>query len=179
MILDKLGITVTEAADVVLATVGMYVTLLVFVRLLGQRVLASMSGFDLVAVIAFGSVIGRAALGDTPRLASGVVALVTLIAIQAFLGLVRRTSFGHRLVTNRPVLLMAGSQILDDRLDRTHVSRSDLFTHLRQAGVRDTSEVAAVILESRGSVSVIRAGAPIAPELLEGVVGAELLVDRA
>ncbi|RDH09491.1 DUF421 domain-containing protein [Tsukamurella pulmonis] len=178
MILNDLGITVGEAADVVLATVGMYATLLIVVRILGQRVLASMSSFDLVAVIAFGSVIGRAALGDMPRLGSGVVALVTLIVIQAMLGLARRTRFGERLVTNRPVLLMAGPEILEDRLAKTHVSRSDLLTHLRQAGVRDRSEVAAVVLESRGSLSVIRAGAPIAPELLDGVVGAEAITGR-
>ncbi|CAM3574261.1 DUF421 domain-containing protein [Tsukamurella ocularis] len=176
MILDNLGISVGEAAGVAVATVGMYATLLIVVRILGQRVLASMSSFDLVAVIAFGSLIGRAALGDVPRLASGVVALVTLIVIQAALGLVRRTRFGERLVSNRPVLLMAGPAILEERLAKTHVSHSDLVAGLRQAGIRDRSEVAAVILESRGTLSVIRAGAPIAPELLDGIVGAEAII---
>ena len=72
---DLLWITPTEAAAVATGTVGMYLAMLLLVRVLGQRVLSGMSSFDLVAVIAFGSIIGRASLGDYPVLGSGIVAL--------------------------------------------------------------------------------------------------------
>ncbi|WP_306361438.1 DUF421 domain-containing protein [Nocardia sp. CC227C] len=172
---ELLGITVEGALAVAFATAGMYLVMMVLVRLLGQRVLSGMSSFDLVAVIAFGAVIGRATLGDSLRLAGGVVALVTLVAIQALVGMVRGTRVGSRAVVNRPVLLMAGRQVLESHLRTCHVSRAELHSRLRQAGIAHPDDVGAVIFEPSGSISVLRSGRPIDPSLLADVVGAELL----
>ncbi len=175
MVLDELGVSAAEAGAVVLSTIGMYAALLIVVRLLGQRVLSGLSGFDLVAVMAFGSIIGRASLGDSPRLASGLIALITLVAIQAVVGAVRATRRGSRAVTNRPVLLMVGEQVREDALRRCHVSHAELLMHLRQTGIRRMEDVGAVVFESRGTLSVIRSGEPIDPVVMQGVVAAELL----
>lgn len=168
---ELLGITWLEALAVVLATAGMYVALLLIVRLLGQRILSSMSSFDLAAVITFGSVMGRAALGEAPRLAGGVIALLTLVVMQATVGQIRALRWGARAVTNQPVLLMAGPRILAENLKRCHVLPSELQSRLRMAGVRHPGEVSAVVLETSGTVSVLRRGEPIDPMLLSGVVG--------
>src|SRR5699024_7576907 len=168
---ELLGVTWLEALAVVLATTGMYVALVVIVRVLGQRVLSSMSSVDLAAVITFGSVMGRAALGESPRLVGGLIALVTLVVLQATVGQIRALRWGARAVTNRPVLLMAGSTILNESLKRCHVVPSELQSRLRMAGIRHPGEVSAVVLETSGTVSVLRRGEPLDPMLLSGVVG--------
>ncbi|MFW6597062.1 DUF421 domain-containing protein [Propionibacteriaceae bacterium Y2011] len=168
---DLLGITWLEALAVALGTAGVYLALLLIVRILGQRVLSGMSSFDLVAVIAFGSVLGRAALGESPRLAGGVVALLTLVVLQAITGQLRSYRFGARAISNRPVLLMAGEQVCEENLQRCHVHPSELQSRLRLAGVRNPGEVAAVVMEPSGAVSVLKRGEPIDPRLLSGVVG--------
>src|SRR5690625_3147837 len=152
---ELLWISPTEALAVALATIGMYLAMLVFVRLLGPRVLSGLSGFDLVAVIAFGSIIGRASLGETPRLAGGIVALATLLVMQGLVGLVRRLRWGALAVTSDPVLLMAGSRVIEEHMRRCHVQPGELQSRLRVAGVRHPSEVAAVIFEPTGAVSVL------------------------
>ncbi|WP_324651721.1 DUF421 domain-containing protein [Georgenia sp. H159] len=172
---ELLWISPTEALAVVLATIGMYLAMLIFVRVLGPRVLSGMSSFDLVAVIAFGSVIGRAALGETPRLAAGVVALATLLALQGVVGVVRRLRWGALAVASHPVLLMAGSQVIEQHMRRCHVQPGELQSRLRMAGIRHPGEVAAVIFEPTGAVSVLRRGERIDPMLMSGVVGASLL----
>lgn len=169
---ELLWISPTEALAVVLATIGMYLALVVFVRILGQRVLSGMSSFDLVAVIAFGSLLGRAALGETPRFAAGVLALATLLTMQGIVGLIRRRGWGATAVTRRPVLLMAGDQVIEGHLRRCHVQLTELQSRLRQSGIRHPREVAAVILEPSGTISVLRRGEPIQPALLDGVAGA-------
>ena len=80
---QRLMLSPAEAVAVVLATAGMYWALVVLVRLLGQRALARMSSTDLATAVALGAVIGRAALGYTPTLGAGVIALVTLFTMQA------------------------------------------------------------------------------------------------
>lgn len=173
--LDQLWITPTEALVVVISTTVMYGALVVLVRLLGQRILSSLSSFDLAAVIAFGSVIARAALGETPRLAAGLVALATLVLLQGSVGLVRRRSWGARAVVSRPVLLMAGGRVIEEHLRRCHVLPQELQSRLRIAGVRHPSEVAAAVFEPQGAISVLKRGRPVDPMLLSGVVGASLV----
>lgn len=170
-----LWITPLEALAVFLGTVGMYAAMVVLVRVLGQRMLASMSSFDFAAVVAFGSVLGRAALGNVPRLAAGVVALLTLALMQGAVGQLRRTRWGCRAVLTRPVLLMAGGDVVAEHLEKCHVLPAELQSRLRLAGVRCPEEVAAVIFEPAGGVSVLKRGEPIDPQLLSGVIGAALV----
>ena len=172
---ELLGITPLEAAAVAVATAGMYGALVVLVRLLGQRMLAGLSTFDLAAVIGIGSILGRAALGEAPRLVGGLVALATLAACQAAVGLVRTRGWGARAVTTRPMLLMAGETVLERNLRRCHVVPSELAAKLRQAGIRHPREVAIAVLEPSGTISVLRTGEPIDPLLLTGVDGAHLV----
>ncbi|MDN5893135.1 MAG: DUF421 domain-containing protein [Nocardioides sp.] len=172
---ELLWISPAEGVAVVIATTGMYLTLVLIVRVLGQRVLSGMSGFDFAAVVAFGSVLGRAALGDSPRLAAGLVALLTLVVLQACAGQVRARKWGARAVTTSPVLLMAGSRVCTDQLRRCHVQPVELQAKLRLAGVRHPDEVAAVVFETSGAVSVLKRDREIDPMLLSGVVGASLV----
>lgn len=173
--LDLLVITPAEALATAIATAAMYLVMVVIVRFLGQRVISSLSSFDIAAVVAFGAIIGRSALGDHPRLMGGVIALGTLVLIQAIVGAVRTTRAGSRLVTVKPVLLMAGSRPIEENLRRCHVSDAELRSRLRQAGVCDPAEVAAVVFEPSGGISVLRRGRPLSEELLADVVGAERL----
>lgn len=172
---ELLWISPAEALAVVLATVGMYLAMLLFVRLLGPRVLSSMSSFDLVAAIAFGSIIGRATLGEIPVLAGGLVALTTLLVLQGLVGLVRQLRWGAMAVSSSPMLLMAGGEVIERHMRRCRVQPAELQSRLRLAGIRHPSEVAAVIFEPTGTLSVLRRGERIDPMLVSGVVGASML----
>ena len=163
------------ALAVVLATTGMYLAMVALVRLLGQRVLSGMSSFDLVAVIAFGSIIGRAALGRTPVLAGGLVALATLLTLQGVVGLLRRQGRLRTIISAPPVLLMAGPQVIQEHMRRCHVLPGELQSRLRLAGIRNYDEVATATFEPSGTISVVRRGERIDPMLLSGVVGASLV----
>ncbi|WP_417218397.1 YetF domain-containing protein [Arthrobacter sp.] len=167
------GLTWADAGRVVASAVVLYVLVLALIRVMGQRTMASLSSFDLAAAVALGAVVGRAILGYTPTLASGALGLLTLLVLQALTGQLRRFRAAAGLVSNPPYLLMAGSHAIDENLRRTHISGPELTARLRLAGVRQRAEVACVILESTGQISVLRAGVPIEPDLLEGVVGAE------
>ncbi|MDJ0313659.1 YetF domain-containing protein [Arthrobacter sp. H35-D1] len=169
------GLTWTDAIRVVLSAVGLYALVLVLIRVMGQRTMASLSSFDLAAAVALGAVVGRAILGYTPTLAAGALGLVTLLVLQAGTGQLRRYRRGAVAISNRAFVLMAGSEIVEANLRKTHVSETEITAKLRLSGIRSRMEVACVILESTGQISVLRAGVPIDPEFLENVRGAELI----
>jgi len=169
---DLLTVTPKVALSVIISTVVMYLLMVLLVRMLGPRLLSGMSGFDLAALIAFGAIIGRTALGLLPTLGSGLIALGTLVVLQASLGLARANRVGFAVVDHHPMLLMAGSRMLPDNMARAHVMPSEVQSRLRMAGVRHPDEVAAVVLETNGAVSVLKRGELLEPRLLSGVIGA-------
>ncbi|WP_186758986.1 DUF421 domain-containing protein [Arthrobacter alpinus] len=169
------GLTWGDASRVVLSAIALYALVLMLIRLMGQRTMASLSNFDLAAAVALGAVVGRAILGYTPTLTAGVLGLVTLLVLQALTGQLRRFPRIVTIVNNRAYLLMAGSEIVAANLRRTHVSEDEISARLRLAGIRSRKEIACVILEATGEISVLRIGVAIELELLENVKGAELI----
>lgn len=175
----RLGLQWADAASVVVSAVGVYLGFLILIRLIGQRALASMSSFDVAAVIALGAVMGRAVLGYTPTLLGGLLGMVTLFALQAGFSLARRSGRLDRALTNLPLLLMVDGRVLHDHLRKAHIVEDELRQKLRLSGVRRYEDVAAAILERTGAVSVIRQGEPISLDVVRDVRGAQLLTGPA
>ncbi len=175
--LEHFSITWTDALAVVVATASLYWMFVLLVRLLGQRALARMSSTDLAVIIVVGAVIGRAALGYTPTLVSGLLAMFTLFSMQAFAGNIRRRIRTAWPLNNAPLLLMAGRSFVEENLRLIHLDEEELSPKLREAGIRHRSEVAAVILEPTGEISVLRRGIPLDRSLMADVRGVKHLPD--
>ncbi|MGI8723333.1 MAG: DUF421 domain-containing protein, partial [Geodermatophilaceae bacterium] len=125
--------------------------------------------------IALGAVVGRVVLEDTPTLLAGVIGLCTLFALQALFGLLRRSPRADAALTNLPLLLMANGELLTDNLRRAHLVENELKAKLRLAGIRRYDDVACVILERTGAVSVLPRGETISADLIADVRGSEVL----
>jgi len=155
----------------------MYLVVIVATRLNGLRSLAELSAFDLVMTISIGSIVSTTALSPSVSLADGIAAVAVLFLGQSSISILRRRSRMQHLVDNQPVVLMVGSVVLDDHLAEARMTRGDLFGKLRERGVRDLADVAVVVLERTGGVSVIERGpedgVAVGPELLTDVRGAE------
>jgi uncharacterized membrane protein YcaP (DUF421 family) len=166
---EELGIGWERGGLVVVATVAIYMLLVLSVRLLGQRTLATMSSFDLGCAIALGAVVGRTSLLRDPTLGAGVIAMTTLFATQIALARLRQHRWIDRLLNRPPVLLMVDGIALTENMRASHLAEDELRQKLRLAGVRTPEEVQCAIMERNGSVSVIRRGEPLHPELYSDV----------
>ncbi len=154
---DQFRITADEAAAVILATVGMYATFVVLVRLLGVRSLSAMSARDFGCVAAFGAVIGRTPLLAEPRLVSGLLALATLLAAQRTLSWLHGLPIADRFVGAKRAMLVRDGRVLSGELSRTRVSDDDLRQAIRLAGIGQLADVRTVVLERNGGLSVLSA----------------------
>jgi uncharacterized membrane protein YcaP (DUF421 family) len=172
----RLGLSWTDAVTVVLSAIGVYLAFLVLIRVVGQRALAGMSSFDFAATIALGAIMGRAVLGYTPTLGAGVLGMATLFALQAASRVVRRNRrLDRTLSSGLPLLLLANGAVLPDNLRKVKISEDEVRQQLRLAGVHHYDDVAALILERTGAVSILRRGETIAAGFLADVCGRELL----
>ena len=140
----------------VLSAVGIYLAVLVITRLNGLRTFAKMSSFDFAITIAIGSVIASTLISQQNSLIKGIVALIVLVVLQAAVAKLRQKSnVFENAVTNTPVLLMSGSEILWHNLKANRVTEADLYAKLREANVYDMRQVLAVVLETTGDISVL------------------------
>lgn len=152
----QLGISGSGALEVVVATVVIYVAFLLLVRVLGQRALVAASGYDVACVIALGAVVGRTTLLATPSLAGGVLALVTLLGMQRLVGIAHRGRSVRRVLGREPVVLVEDGRVRTENVRRARFGDDELRQLLRLAGVARLDDVAYVVLERNGQVSVVR-----------------------
>lgn len=147
-----------EIGRILLVGTLVYVTLLVLLRLSGSRTLASMNAFDFVVTVAIGAVFGRTLTAPGLPLAESAAALALPVALQFVVASIqaRSASFMH-VVTNPPRLLYFRGEFLWKAMRRERVSEDAVRAAVRKKQLGSLDDVEAVVLESSGELSVIRA----------------------
>ncbi len=150
-----------------------YATVVLVLRLAGKRTLAKLNAFDLVVTVALGSVLATILLSSDVSWTEGAVALVLLAAGQSAVAwvTVRRPGF-RDVVTSRPRLVFRDGAPLPGALRAERVSMDEIRQAVRAGGAGDLTSVAAVVLESDGSLSVVSRDRLGDGSALEGVEGA-------
>ena len=147
-----------------------YVSLVFMLRVSGKRTLAKMNAFDLVVTVAIGSTLATIVLSRSVALAEGLLALALLIGMQfAISWSSTRMPWLRRVVTGEPRLLLRDGTMLDDALRDARVTREEVRAAVRSAGIGALGDVAAVVLETDGSFSVIAGQPGAALSSLDGV----------
>ena len=145
----------SDILRILLVGTAAYVFLVVAIRAFGKRTLAQLNAFDFIVTVALGSTLATIILSSDVSWAEGAVALALLVLLQYVVSQLRRLPGGRKALTAQPTLLVRDGVILDDQLARHRLTHADIRQTLRSSGVGDLGEVAAVILESDGSRSVI------------------------
>lgn len=144
---------------VLVTSVAAYAALVFFLRVSGKRTLAKLNAFDLVVTVALGSTLATVILSKDTPLVDGLLALAMLVALQftvAWLS-VRSREFSN-LVKNEPALLFYDGRFLDAALRRERVTRDEVLAAARGQGAGELDGLRAVVLETDGTLSVVRAG---------------------
>jgi uncharacterized membrane protein YcaP (DUF421 family) len=159
-----------DIARVLILGTFAYCAIIAILRISGKRTLAKMSAFDLVVTIALGSVLATILLSSSVALAEGVVAFVVLVTLQyAIAALSVRFKAIEKLAKSNARFLLLDGVIDDAALKKERVTREEVLCAIRSNGIGDLDDVAAVILETDGTFSVVsqsKAGARTAfPDL--------------
>ncbi|SFS07276.1 DUF421 domain-containing protein [Yoonia litorea] len=133
-----------------------YVAIIFAVRLMGLRSFAKMAPHDFAVTVAIGSVLAGAAMANSTPLSVPLMAIAVLFTLQWIATrLAARHDSVQSTISNTPLLLMDGPQILHDNLSAAHVSEADLIAKLREANVLHYDQVVAVVMEATGDISVL------------------------
>lgn len=135
-----------------------YAALVAILRVTGKRTLSKMNAFDFIVTVAFGSTLATVLLSRNVPLAEGVVALALLCALQYVVTYVSvRSERFQALIKAQPALLFHRGDFLHDALRRERVTREEVLAALREQGRTGISGIEAVVLETNGSLTVLKA----------------------
>lgn len=132
-----------------------YAALVVLLRVSGKRTLAKLNAFDFVVTVALGSTLATVLLSSSVALAEGVLALALLVTLQyAVAQASTRSRTVERLVKSEPTLVYRGG-FLHDAMRRERVTTDEVLQAARGQGHADLGAVAAVVLETDGTLSFL------------------------
>ena len=146
-----------------------YIGLVAFLRVSGKRTLAKMNAFDLVVTVALGSTLATVLLNSDVSLSEGLLAFVLLCSLQYAVAWLSVRSRGFReIIKSEPALLLRNGEYLRGAMRRERVTEDEIRAAVRASGHSDPLQVAAVVLETDGSFSVV-AEASASPDALDAV----------
>ena len=141
----------------VLRACAIYVLVMVLVRVSGKRAVGQFTPFDLVLLILIGNAVQNGINGGDNSLTGAAIMATTLIALNYGVAFVTsRYRKVEKFVEGEPVVLARDGRVFERVLRRELVSRSDFDEALRMNGVEDVSEVELALLETNGSISVVK-----------------------
>lgn len=133
-----------------------YAGLVALLRITGKRTLSKMNAFDLVVTVALGSTLATVLLSKEVALAEGMLAFVLLALLQYGVAwLSTRSRAFRRVVKAEPAMLLRDGRMLEAALRRERVAPEEVVAAVRASGRASLHSVAAVVLETDGSFSVI------------------------
>ena len=133
-----------------------YLLLIVILRVSGKRTLAKMSAFDFVVTVALGSTLATVLLSKDVPLSEGVLGFAVLALLQFIIAwFAQRFEPVEAAVKANPSVLLRDGVIDADAMLAERVTKSEIAAAVRQAGYGDFSMIAAVVLETDGSFSVV------------------------
>lgn len=150
---------VRSIAIVAGTTAAIYIFLILILRLFGRRQLGQLTLIDLLVVLMLGSAVETAMIHGDVSLQAGLASAATLLILNRVLTWVFLHSERlNHLVGGGPVLLVHQGTTVDEHLRRVGMTHADLEQALRARGCNGPADCAAAVLETDGTVSVIRRG---------------------
>jgi uncharacterized membrane protein YcaP (DUF421 family) len=147
-----------------------YAALVLLLRASGKRTLSKFGAYDLVVTVAVGSTLATTLVTSDVALAQGLTAFVVLLGLQFVISwLMARSPRLRGIVRGEPALLLYRGRFLDRAMRAERVTEAEVRAAARAEGIATLSEIEAAVLETDGSVTIVRVGTPADRSALEGV----------
>lgn len=134
---------------------GVYVLMLVVIRILGKRTVGNFSAFDLLVALMLGEVVDEIIYGDVTFL-QGTVAIGVVAVAQYGNSWLSYWDHGlDKILEGKPTILIRDGKLVRNGLRKERMNEKDVMAELRLQGVEDMREVHLGVMEVDGEMSVL------------------------
>ncbi len=143
--------------ELMLRSVLVFAALLLLLRLTGKRQVGQLAPNDLVLLLILSNAVQNSINGGDNSLIGGLISAATLVALNFALSkLVANNRTVERMVDGRPQILVRDGVVFARALQDAGITAEELRGALRQSGEPGVEHVHLAILETNGSISVLR-----------------------
>jgi uncharacterized membrane protein YcaP (DUF421 family) len=143
--------------DAVLRAAAVYLFLLLVMRITGKRSLSQVTMFDFVLLLIIAETTQQALLGDDFSVTNCFLLVLTLMALDKVLVLVKQRS--KRIAVwseGLPLILVEHGEVHQDRLDESQVDVGDILAAARELqGLERLEQIKYAVLERHGGITVV------------------------
>jgi uncharacterized membrane protein YcaP (DUF421 family) len=146
----------TDILHIALRSITVYVCIILFIRLFGKKEISQLSVIDLVFILLISNSVQNAMVGNDTSLQGGLIAAVTLFAVNSLLRLlIFKSKKAEKLLEGSPVILVYEGKVMKSHLDNERITMNELEATIHEHGVKNISEVDLAILEIDGNISIL------------------------
>jgi uncharacterized membrane protein YcaP (DUF421 family) len=143
--------------ELVLRSAVVFGALLLLLRLTGKRQVGQLAPNDLVLLLILSNAVQNSMNAGDNSLLGGLISATTLVCLNLALNhLVVKNRRVERLLEGRPQILVRDGTVYEAVLAEAGITHDELGGALRQNGCADAREVHLAILETNGSISVLK-----------------------
>ena len=143
--------------DVFLRATVIFVALYLLVRLMGKRELGQMTPFELIVLVVIGDLIQQGVTQNDFSITGAAIAISTFAFwALAMSWLSYLSPWAERLFEGQPRVIIRDGELLEANLRRNRLTRTEIESEMRLAGIGRMEDVAWGILETRGKISFIQ-----------------------
>lgn len=138
--------------------VGVYLGLLLLLRLIGKRSFGDMTTFDIVVLMLVGGTLRSVIIGDDKSPLPAIIGVLAIFALDKVVawGCAHSPRF-DRWIEGTDTLLARDGKIIDHALRKHEVSEAAFRRALREKGLHHVGDVIEARLEANGKISVLKA----------------------
>lgn len=147
----------TFMLEVLIRTIIIYIFLIIAMRIMGKRMTAQLSIFELAIVVMLGAIISIPMQVPDYGLLVGIFILMIAVLLHRLINILSLRSFSfEKLTQGEPIILLKNGELQLTEMKRVALSRENLFANLRSNNVNHLGQVSRIYLEPTGNISIFR-----------------------
>lgn len=150
--------------DIVLRATAMFAIVFLLLRLLGKREMGQMTPFEVVSLVVMGDLIQQGITHNDFSITGATLAICTFAFWSVVLGwlsyLFPRL---NSVLEGKPLVVICQGALIEGNLRRNRMTRSEVESEMRLAGIGAIADVAWAIIEPSGKISFIKRDSGVDP----------------
>ncbi|MEJ7687358.1 MAG: DUF421 domain-containing protein [Variovorax sp.] len=143
--------------EIVLRASAMFAVVFLLVRLLGKRELGQMTPFEFIGMVVIGDLLQQAVTQNDFSLTGATLAISTFAFWALVLSWISYLSpKAAKVLEGEPRVIIRHGELLLDNTRRDRLTRGEIESEMRLAGIASLAEVAWAVLEPNGKISFIK-----------------------
>ena len=142
--------------EIPLRSIGIYVFIVLAIRLFGKKELAQLSVIDLVFILLISNSVQNAMVGPDTSIWGGILAALGLFSANyIFKQVLYRSKSVNEFIQGDPVMLVHHGNIIQENLKKQRISMEELEATIREHGIPSINNVDLAVLEVDGNISIL------------------------